>query len=219
MAYERLNWPMVAQSLSGVLAMISYQCCDIRELLIVRGPDASLSVATLLAVLTDGAANLLHPGQMEPGDRFRSFLNDNYPWKDDQPFGIDRKDALDLMWEIVRTPAIHRIGFQHDAMFKVKFVVLFTPTDERMAQIETDHERPFSEPTIKFDGTTLTIHLESWYWGIRKAITNAVDTKDKVDAIAAHLESGDFARTNSLYKLLKANIPRPKKKSQPKPKS
>src|SRR5262249_35263027 len=75
MAYERLNWPMVAQNLSRVLAMINYQCCDIRELLIIRGPDASLSVATLLAALTDGAANLLHPGQMEPGDRFRSFLN------------------------------------------------------------------------------------------------------------------------------------------------
>jgi hypothetical protein len=157
MPYERLPSPPVAARLSSVLTAMSYQCCDIRELMIARSLDGGLSAATLLAVLTDSAANLFVPGEMEPGERFKKFLNDNFPWEDDTPYGIEREDALDLMWEIVRTPAIHRMGLQPDDLFKVKFVMLHSPTDERMMQLETDDERPFSEPTIKFDGITLTI--------------------------------------------------------------
>jgi hypothetical protein len=44
----------------------------------------------------------------------------------------------------------------------------------------------------------------------------AVSTKEKVDAVVAHIRSGEFARTNSLYKLLKADVQRQKKPKQPK---
>jgi len=75
--------------------------------------------------------------------------------------------------------------------------MLFTPTDERLSQIETSADRPFSEPTIKFDGSMLTVQLESWYWALRRAVINAVDTKDKVATVVQHLQSGDYARMNS----------------------
>jgi hypothetical protein len=211
MAYERLVWPMVSTPVSAVLSTISYQCADIRELMIARGPDGGLSIATLLAVLTDSAANLLQPGVKEPADRFKKFVNDNFPWHVDAPYGLVPQDATDLLWEIVRTPAVHRMGLQPNPPFQVRYVMLFTPTDELLSQIETSADRPFSEPTIKFDGRMLTVQLESWYWALRRAVINAVDTKDKVAAVVKHLQSGDYARTNSLYKLLKANVPRSKK--------
>jgi hypothetical protein len=103
------------------------------------------------------------------------------------------------------------MGLQPDPPFKVRYGMIFTPTDKGLSEIETSADRPFSEPTLKFDGGTLTVQLESWYWALRQAVIKAVDSKVKVDAIVRHLQSGDFARTNSLYKLLKANRPRSKK--------
>jgi hypothetical protein len=210
MAYERLVWPTASNPVSSILSKISYQCADVRELMIARRQDGALSIATLLAVLTDSAGNLLQPGIKEPADRFKKFVNDNFPWDVDVPFGIASEDAADLLWEIARTPAVHRLGLQPDPPFEVRYVMLFTPTDDRLSQIETSPERPFSEPTIKFDGRALTIQLESWYWALRQAVIKAVDTKDKVTAVVEHLKSGDFARMNSLYRLLKPDIPRPK---------
>jgi hypothetical protein len=211
MAYERLRWPPVSERLSSVLSLMSHQLADIRELMIVRAPNGVLSVATLLAVMTDSAANLLEPSEKEHSDRFRKFLKDNFPWTDDRPYGLEVADAIDLLWEVVRTPAVHRLGLQPDPIFQVKYVMIFTVTDETMSALELSDESSLSEPTIKFDGTTLTIQLESWYWGLRRAIVNAVNTKAKVDAIATHIQSGAFARTNTLLKLLKAEVPRAKK--------
>ena len=95
-------------------------------------------------------------------------------------------------------------------------MVLFTPTDQTLSNLELSPKRPFSEPTIKFDGTMLKVLLESWYWGLRQAIRNAVSTEEKVDAVVAHIRSGEFARTNSLYKLLKADVPHQRKPKNPK---
>jgi hypothetical protein len=211
MAYERLAWPPVSSPVSSILSQISYQCADIRELMIARGRDGGLSIATLLVVLTDSAANLLQPGIREAPERFKKFVNDNFPWVVDRPFGLSGQDATDLMWEIVRTPAVHRMGLQPDGPFEVRYVILFSPTDERLSQIELSVDRPFSDPTIKFDGHTLTVQLESWYWALRQAIIKAVNTQEKVTAIVDHLKRGDFARMNSLYKLLKPDVPRSKK--------
>lgn len=44
MAYERLVWPPVSTPVSAVLSTISYQCADIPELMIARGPDGGLSI-------------------------------------------------------------------------------------------------------------------------------------------------------------------------------
>ena len=212
MAYERLVWPPVSSPVSDILSQMSYQFADIREFMIARGPEGGLSIATLLVVLTDSAANLLQPGIKEPSDRFRRFVNDNFPWAVDPPFGLVVEDAVDLMWEIVRAPAVHRMGLQPaDPPFEVRYVILFSPTDERLSQIEMSAERPFSDPTIRFDGRTLTIQLESWYWALRQAIIKAVDTQEKVSAIGDHLRRGDFARMNGLYKLLRPDVPRSKK--------
>jgi hypothetical protein len=195
----------------SVLSQISNQFADIRELIIARGQSGGLSIATLLAVLTDSAANLFQPGIKEQAERFKKFVLENFPWGADKPDGLQPEDAVDLMWEIVRAPAVHRLGLQPEPPFEVRYVLLFSPTDEGMSKIELSANRPFSEPTIKFDGRTLTIQLESWYWALRYAVVEAVNTKEKVAAVRAHLQAGDFARTNSLYKLLKADIPRTKK--------
>jgi hypothetical protein len=161
--------------------------------------------------LTDSAANLFQPGIKEQAERFKKFVLENFPWGADKPDGLQPEDAVDLMWEIVRAPAVHRLGLQPEPPFEVRYVLLFSPTDEGMSKIELSANHPFSEPTIKFDGRTLTIQLESWYWALRYAVVEAVNTKEKVAAVRAHLQAGDFARTNSLYKLLKADIPRTKK--------
>jgi hypothetical protein len=109
----------------------------------------------------------------------------------------------------VPTPATKLVF--NDPPFEVRYVILFSPTDERLSQIELSVDRPFSEPTIKFDGRTLTVQLESWYWALRQAVIKAVDTQEKVKAVGEHLRRGDFARMNSLYRLLKADVSRPKK--------
>jgi hypothetical protein len=192
---------------------MSNQFADIRELIIVRGSAGGLSIATLLAVLTDSSANLFQPGTMEAIDRFKTFMKENYPWDIDPPFGLDPQDAIDLMWEVVRASAIHRLGLQPDPPFEVRYVVPFSTTDESMTEIELSDERPFSEPTIKFDGRNLTIQLKSWYWGLRRAVVKAVDSQSKVQSVTAHIQAGEFARTNGLFKLLKADVPRAKKKS------
>jgi hypothetical protein len=97
MPYEKLKWPPVSNPVSAVLSQISCQCADIRELMIVRQHAGALSIATLLAIFTDSAANLLQPGTKEPADRFKKFVNDNFPWSVDAPFGLALPDAIDLL--------------------------------------------------------------------------------------------------------------------------
>lgn len=112
---------------SPVLAQMSYQFADIRELIIARGQSGGLSIATLLSVLTDSAANLFQPGVKEPADRFKKFVFDNFPWADDKPFGLEPRDAVDLMWEIVRTPAVHRLGLQPERRLHTLFRHVVAP--------------------------------------------------------------------------------------------
>ena len=72
-------------------------------------------------------------------------------------------------------------------------------TDARLEQIETDLAmRPSTKPfiernTVKGKERTC-VWIESYYWALRKAITKALDTPEKVAAVETWIKSGKWVR-------------------------
>jgi hypothetical protein len=152
-----------------------------------------LSLAKLLLSAIDGAAQLFVPGEMRDGDRFKSFLMDNFPWERIE-FGRElavRELACEFMWGSARCALIHRYGLHTEGDLR-KFGRLFTINDEQLTALERGQEpgKPFFQ---NFPDRTV-VWLEPLYWSLRRAIVKTLDTRAKAAAVEAHLESGAWDR-------------------------
>jgi DNA-directed RNA polymerase len=60
----------------------------------------------------------------------------------------------------------------------------------------TDLERGQAptKPFIQMDDKRTVVWIEGLYWASRQAIVKALDTPAKVDAVVAHLQSGEWDR-------------------------
>lgn len=155
-----------------------------------QGSNGSLqkSLAILLLSMLDGAAQLLQPDpdNMKNGERFISFIIANYPWDEDSPEGISKEDACQVLWDDMRCSMLHRFGLRskNPSQSKISYGRSFSTNDEKLTCIETCiTERPYSAPSIKKTDERITLSIESFYWGLRLAIKNALSTKKKSDAV------------------------------------
>jgi hypothetical protein len=96
-----------------------------------------LSLAKLLLSAIDGAAQLLVPGVMGDGGRFKRFLMDNFPWDRVELGGESavRELASEFMWDSARCALIHRYGLHTKGDLR-KFGRLFTINDEQLTALE-----------------------------------------------------------------------------------
>jgi hypothetical protein len=159
------------------------------------GPEGilQLSLAKLLLSAVDGAANLFVPGDMGEGDRFRSFMRDNFPW-DRVEFGGElavREWACDFMWDSARCAVIHRYGLHTKGDLR-KFGRLFTIGDEALTALELGQEP--GKPFFENHPDRTVVWIEPLYWSLRRAIVSALDTPDKAAVVAAYLKSGAWDR-------------------------
>lgn len=154
-----------------------------------------LSLAKLLLSATDGAATMFNPDVPSIGPRFKSFIRDNFPWDADC---LAQDEACKFLWKSARCALIHCFGLYRQGDLR-KFGRVLTMTDARLEQIETDLAmRPSTKPfiernTVKGKERTC-VWIESYYWALRKAITKALDTPEKVAAVETWIKSGKWVR-------------------------
>jgi hypothetical protein len=163
-----------------------------------QGPKGSLQrlLAALLLAATDGAAQLLHPGEMKDGDRFRSFVKTYFPWEEDKPDGLSVDEACEFLWEEVRCAMLHRFGMRTRPLLATKLGRCFVLDDARVTAIEASlTERPYSETSVCRNAERTVLWIEPFYWALRIAIPRSISTKEKADAVCAWIESGDWDRT------------------------
>jgi hypothetical protein len=152
-----------------------------------------LSLAKLLLSAIDGAAQLFVPGEMGDGERFKSFLMDNFPW-DRIDLGGElavRELACEFMWGSARCALIHRYGLHTKGDLR-KFGRLFTINDEKLTALEQGE--PPSKPFFENFPDRTVVWIEPLYWSLRQAIVKALDTPDKAAAVEAYISSGKWDR-------------------------
>ena len=118
-----------------------------------------LTCAVVLLVITDGAAQLLYPMKGGAGDRFKGFLRTHYPWSADPPDGLTVEEALDILWDQMRCPLIHRAGVRYDPSLPPRHPIIFgtlRALDEaRLEDLEGDAHRPPLDP--QFGGRQIVL--------------------------------------------------------------
>lgn len=201
MPYQPLNLgPHVSPALRAVVRRVFdgfFQ--DFRDLVMVQGSQhgakGSLQrpMAMLILTAADGAAQLLHPGEMKIGERFKSFLLDNLPWHLDKPDGMTPKQAVAFLWYDARCPLVHRFGLTKGKTKRItKYGKVHTVTDAGLTALEQSTQRPYSDPSIRRNATRTVFWVESFYWSLRQAIEHSLSTKVKADAIETWVKSGKW---------------------------
>jgi hypothetical protein len=129
-----LDEDVTGEARAVVRQVIDPYISEFRFLLTVQqpeqGPKGSLQrvlVAPLLAA-TDGAAQMLHPGSMQIGERFKAFMKANFPWDLDPPDGLSVDEACEFVWHDARCNLLHRFGMPVKA----------TATDEDRPHVHTE---------------------------------------------------------------------------------
>lgn len=187
---------------SFVRSVMDRYLSEFRFLLTVQHPDQGpkgslqLMLATILLAATDGAAQMLYPGKMENGERFKAFLKLNFPWHLDSPDGLSIDEACEFLWEDVRCPLLHRYAMRASPLLQLKFGRMFAADDDGITRLERSlTERPYSETSVRRNDQRTVLWIEPFYWALRLAITQSLSTKEKTDAVSEWISSGAWDRT------------------------
>ena len=153
-------------------------------------------------------AQTLEPGSLHDGERFKKFLERYYPWDRDKPDGLSIEEALDFLWNDARCPLLHRLGLKiidnenPSPGEETKFGQIFSITDEKLEKLEKiKDERPYSSNSIRRNEERTVLWIESFYWGLRIAIENALNNQENWKEIIAHIKEGKFDQKG--YKKIK----------------
>ena len=166
----------------------------------IQSPKGSLHKPLLILLLAaaDGAAQLLYSEgkRTTNGEKFQSFIKNNFPWELDSPDGLSIDEACKFLWEEVRCPLFHRYSLRTNmpnTSKMVKFGRVFATDEEKLVQLEQlINQRPYSDPTFRRDPKRTIIWIDSFYWALRIAITRSLDTPEKAEAIAVWIKSGEW---------------------------
>jgi hypothetical protein len=168
---------------------------DIRFIMAIEPPPETglkgflqLSLAKLLLSAIDGAAQLLLPGKMGNGDRFKRFMSDNFPW---ERIDADHEAVCEFVWSSARCALIHRHGLHTPGDLR-KFGRRFIISDRELTDLEMGKEP--SPPFFQKDERRTVVWIEHLYWSLRRATVKALDTPAKAEAVAAYLRSGEWDR-------------------------
>lgn len=156
----------------------------------------NLAVAqVLLSLISGSSVTLYDPGALtRRGDRtrlFKQILVDYYPWDQERHIAgaqIDA-DAAGKLYRLFRNPLAHTLGVidpqdnptgQRIVVEKGSFAEEVIDSDERSTARPTD----WVHPTLRQEGTDLTLWVRSFYWGVRSMIENvaAARARSKVSA-------------------------------------
>jgi hypothetical protein len=86
----------------------------------------------------------------------------------------------------------HRFGVIFKSQLVHKYGNTFALQEAELENIEKSTTRPFSDPSIRQDSVRTVLWLETFYWGLRQAISRAIDSPEKAARIQEWIASGKW---------------------------
>ena len=141
------------------------------------------TIANNLLSVVSGLSALCYKPTRAPGDsghRFRQVLLDHYPWSEEPSSPSTRDHWAAELYNTYRNPLAHALGVDKKGN-RVEFLRtrvrshgrLRGHSEKELEGMETSTRRPPWSATLKKDASRTILHLEGFYWGVRK-LTEAV---------------------------------------------
>lgn len=137
----------------------------------------------LLAVVAGASVTLYQPSALRSrggrGQLFREILTNHYPWNEELSISgrVVGNDAARILYDLLRNPLAHALGVidPADSLGFTSFEVMkgsFAEADIEATERAVARPVDWTDPTLRQDGTKLTLWVRSFYWGVRRMIEN-----------------------------------------------
>jgi hypothetical protein len=201
MAYENFRLPKAVpkELRSFVRKHIDPRFAEFEFLLLQHmpnsGPKGTLHhpLSVILLSLCDGCAQLLVTDKLSNKQLFVKFLLDFYPWDKDEPEGRSRRASCEALWQLFRNPLTHTFGLRAQGAPRTKIGRSLAPLD--LAYLNSgDGERPMEKHFLDGDIGRTVFWIESFYWGLRRAVEASFADSTRWALIECHIGRGNFDR-------------------------
>ena len=136
------------------------------------------TIANNLLSVVSGLSALCYKSTRKPGDsgnRFRKILVDHYPWSEEPSLPSTRDDWASELYKTYRNPLAHALGVDEKGN-RVEFLRIRVRShgrlrghsEKELEAMESSATRPSWSATLKKDASRTILHLEGFYWGVRK---------------------------------------------------
>ena len=110
-------------------------------------------------------------------DRFKSIIVDHYPWADKPNMQFTHDQWAEEIYRTYRNSMAHALGIEGKGnrvkLFRIRVKSgngASGHNEKKLEAIELSASRPAWSATLRKDSSRTILHLEGFYWGIRKLI-------------------------------------------------
>jgi hypothetical protein len=136
------------------------------------------AIANTLLSLVSGVSALVYPRSWNPGDKFKTLLEQHYPWTEEPSTGTVGSSAASIIYKTFRNPLAHALGIEGGSKLVV-FKRRFKPAGaskrgyylRELAMIEKSPARPSGwSATLTESPTKIVLLLDGFYWGCHRMV-------------------------------------------------
>jgi hypothetical protein len=138
------------------------------------------TIANNLLTVVSGLSSLCYKQTNTLGDnrdRFKSIIVDHYPWTEEPSLQFTHDQWASVIYRTYRNSMAHALGVEGKGE-RVEFLRIRTKSSNRirghsekkLEAIESSASRPAWSATLRKDASRTILHLEGFYWGIRKLV-------------------------------------------------
>jgi len=155
------------------------------------------AIANTLLSLVSGISALTYPRPWGPGRKFKTLLEQHYPWNSEPPSGTIGPSGARIIYETFRNPLAHALGIEEGSKVVV-FKRLYKPTGDghrgyhlrEIEAIERSLDRPSSwSATLTEKPAKVVLLLDGFYWGCRRMIEKISADQAAMQRAEAYLGS------------------------------
>lgn len=174
------NYPTVLNFVTNHLDMQFDDARSIMKLPLTKigiTGGCNFAAAAVLCNLISGISVVLYTPKkkkMGSGDKFKSLLEDFYPWEP----GEKKEEKAKVIYDLVRNPLAHSLAVLKKGSFKVLFKKA-PLTEAKLQEIEKSNVRPNWVPqAVTSDPKGHLVSVGGLYWGVFNLVRRlAQDTK------------------------------------------
>jgi hypothetical protein len=138
------------------------------------------TIANNLLTVVSGLSTLCYKQTSKLGDnrdRFKSTIVDHYPWAEEPSLQFTHDQWASEVYRTYRNSMAHALGVEKkgDRMEFLRIRIRSSDrirghSEKKLEAIELSASRPAWSATLRKDSSRTILHLEGFYWGVRKLI-------------------------------------------------
>jgi hypothetical protein len=155
------------------------------------------TIANNLLTVVSGLSTLCYKHTNRPGDnrdRFKSIIADHYPWSAEPSLQFTRDQWASEIYRTYRNSMAHALGVEGKGD-RVEFLRIRIKSgnrirghsEKKLEAIELSAIRPAWSATLRKDSSRTILHLEGFYWGIRKLIESISTSSARMAVVDDYL--------------------------------